>query len=90
MLRVLRTLDWLIECRGKPKAIRLDNGPEFISRATQKRTRKHGGRLEYIHPQQSAYVESFIQTVCHEYLDMNEFRKIEARQLAEQRAWTYK
>ena len=83
MLRVLRALDRLIECRSKPEAIRLDNGPEFISHAMQKRTRRHGVRLGYIHPQQSAYVESFIRTVRHEYFDMNEFRTIEARQLAE-------
>lgn len=30
-LRVIRVLERLIEYRGKPKAIRVDNGPEFIS-----------------------------------------------------------
>ena len=29
--RVVRTLDRLIEWRGKPDAIRVDNGPEYIS-----------------------------------------------------------
>ena len=29
--RVVRTLDKIIEWRGKPQAIRCDNGPEYIS-----------------------------------------------------------
>ena len=32
-LRVIRALDQIIEWRGKPKAIRCDNGPEYISHA---------------------------------------------------------
>jgi putative transposase len=31
--RVTKSLEWLIEWRGKPKAIRYDNGPEYISHA---------------------------------------------------------
>jgi putative transposase len=30
-LRVIRALDQVIEWRGKPAAIRCDNGPEYIS-----------------------------------------------------------
>jgi len=30
-LRVIRALDQVIEWRGKPKRIRSDNGPEYIS-----------------------------------------------------------
>src|SRR5690606_341612 len=30
-LRVIRALDQVIEWRGKPKVIRCDNGPEYIS-----------------------------------------------------------
>ena len=29
--RVIRTLDQIIEWRGKPKQIRCDNGPEYVS-----------------------------------------------------------
>ncbi len=29
--RVVRALEQIIERRGKPKAIRCDNGPEYIS-----------------------------------------------------------
>jgi len=31
--RVIRSLNQIIEWRGKPKQIRSDNGPEFISQA---------------------------------------------------------
>jgi putative transposase len=31
--RVIQLLEQLIEWRGKPKAIRCDNGPEYISHA---------------------------------------------------------
>jgi putative transposase len=30
--RVTRALEWIIEQRGKPERIRVDNGPEFTSR----------------------------------------------------------
>jgi putative transposase len=30
-LRVIRVLDRLVEMRGKPLRIRVDNGPEFVS-----------------------------------------------------------
>ena len=30
-LRVIRALEQIIEWRGKPKSIRCDNGPEYIS-----------------------------------------------------------
>lgn len=32
-LRVIRVLEYLLEFRGKPAMIRVDNGPEFISQA---------------------------------------------------------
>jgi putative transposase len=32
-LRVIRALEQVIEWRGKPAAIRLDNGPEYIAQA---------------------------------------------------------
>ena len=31
--RIVRALDELVELRGKPRALRIDNGPEFISEA---------------------------------------------------------
>ena len=34
-LRVIRTLDRVIEWRGKPDTIRVDNGPEYVSATLQ-------------------------------------------------------
>ena len=46
--RVVRALDQVIEWRGKPQAIRSDNGPEFISVKLTAWAEKQGIRLEYI------------------------------------------
>jgi len=46
--RVTRSPDRIIEWRGKPKAIRCDNGPEYISETLVKWTRHHGIRLAFI------------------------------------------
>ena len=59
-LRVIRMLDPIIEWRGKPKPIRCDNGPKYISNALIERAEKNGMALMFIppeNPQQNAYVE---------------------------------
>jgi putative transposase len=48
--RVIRSLEQIIEWRGKPDVIRCDNGPEYISGALQTWTEKRYIHLEYIHP----------------------------------------
>lgn len=91
--RVIRSLDQIIEWRGKPKAIRCDNGPEYISHALQCWALSRGIRLDYIQPgkpQQNAYVERYNRTVRHEWLDMHEFDTIEEAQMTATRwLWTY-
>jgi len=49
--RVVRTLNWLIQWRGKPDAIRVDNGPEYISGTLQLWAQKCGIELMYIRPE---------------------------------------
>ena len=64
--RVIRSLDRIIERRGKPTAIRCDNGSECISAATLAWAAKRGIRIDFIQPgqpQQNAYVERYIRTV---------------------------
>ncbi len=89
----IRSLEQIIEWRGKPLALRCDNGPEYISQnlidwATQKQI-----TLLYIQPgkpTQNAYVERFNRTVRHEWLDLHSFNGIEhAQLLATQWLWTY-
>lgn len=91
--RVIRSLEQIIEWRGKPKALRLDNGPEYIAQslidwANQKRI-----TLLYIQPgkpTQNAYIERFNRTVRHEWLDLHLFETVaQAQQLATNWLWTY-
>lgn len=69
--RVIRALRQIIGWRGRPKAIRCDNGPEYLSTAIIEWARQYGIRLDYIQPgkpQQNAYVERFNRTVRYEWL----------------------
>ena len=56
--RVTRSLDRIIEWRGKPGTIRVDNGPEYISETPGKWAEKHKITIQHIQPgqsQQNAY-----------------------------------
>src|SRR5690606_33363554 len=78
--RVIRSLEQIIKWRGKPKAIRCDNGPEYISGALQAWAERRGIRLHYIEPgkpQQNAYVERFNRTVRYDWLAQYLFESIE-------------
>jgi putative transposase len=92
-LRVIRSLNQIIEWRGKPKAIRCDNGPEYISHALAKWAKKHDIILMFIqpgNPQQNAYVERYNRTVRYDWLSQHIFASIEAAQAsATQWLWTY-
>jgi putative transposase len=47
--RVIQSLERMIEWRGKPKAIRCDNGPEYISHALREWVQAIAIELMYIH-----------------------------------------
>ncbi len=49
-LRVVRALERIIEWRGKPMSIRVDNGPGNVSAAHQIWAQKRGIGLSYIQP----------------------------------------
>lgn len=91
--RVIRSLDNIIEWRGKPKRIRCDNGPEYISHVLKDWAEKHDIEIVFIqpgNPQQNAYVERFNRTVRHEWLEMEEFESVHAAQeKSEHWLWTY-
>ena len=81
--RVVRSLNQIIEWRGKPKTIRVDNGPEYISGKLMEWAEKHGVRLEHIQPgkpQQNAYIERYNRTVRGEWLSQYIFETIEEAQ----------
>jgi putative transposase len=56
-LRVIKALDQVIEWRGKPKAIRCNNGPEYISHDLAEWAEKHGITLMFIQPDNPQYLE---------------------------------
>ena len=91
--RVVRALEQIIEWRGKPAAIRCDNGPEYLAQSLIDWTNKHQITLLYIQPgkpTQNAYIERFNRTVRHEWLDMHLFESVEhAQSLATEWLWTY-
>ena len=81
--RVTCSLDRLIEWRGKPGTIRVDNGPEYISETLRKWAEKHAVTIQHIQPgqpQQNAYVERYNRTVRHEWLDQYIIESIEEAQ----------
>ena len=91
--RVVRALDQVIEWRGKPQAIRSDNGPEFISAKLTGWAEKRGIRLDYIqpgNPQQNAYVERYNRTVRYDWLGHYLFESIaEVQDYGTNWIWTY-
>ena len=91
--RIIRSLQQIIEWRGKPLALRCDNGPEFISHELIDWAIKEQITLLYIQPgkpTQNAYIERFNRTARHEVLELNLFEDIEHAQLLATRwQWTY-
>lgn len=91
--RVIRSLEQLISWRGKPKVIRCDNGPEYISQALCVWAQRHHIKLEYIQPgkpQQNAYIERYNRTVRYDWLSQYSFDSIEQVQsYATRWLWTY-
>lgn len=90
---VIRSLNRIIEWRGKPASIRVDNGPEYISGKLLAWAENCGISIQYIQPgkpQQNAYVERYNRTVRHEWLDQNIIESIEeAQNYATEWLWTY-
>ena len=83
--RVVRALNQIIEWRGQPFAIRVDNGPEYISATLSQWAAGKGIALNHIQPgkpQQNAFVESFNGRLRDELLNETLFSSLaEARTL---------
>jgi len=78
--RVIRALSQIIEWRGKPQAIRCDNGPENVSGKLIAWAEQNNIRMEYIQPgkpQQNAYIERFNRTVRYEWLSQYYWEDLE-------------
>jgi putative transposase len=86
--RAVRILDHLAELKGLPSSIRVDNGPEFISKVLDEWAYRNGVKLDFIRPGkpvENAYVESFHGKFRDECLNENYFSDIhEARSKIEE------
>ena len=86
---VTRTMDRLKAVRGIPNSIKVDNGPEFISKELDKWAYEHGVTLDYSRPGKpvdNAFIESFNGSFRDECLNTNWFLSLEdAREKIE--AW---
>lgn len=83
-LAVTEYLDCIAEQKGYPKEIRMDNGPENISKLMKKWARNRNIEIKHIQPgkpAQNGYIERFNRTYREEILDMYLFKNIEEVQM---------
>lgn len=70
--RVCEVLEELFEQHGKPKMLRMDNGPEFVALALRGLCHRRGIKLGFIapgKPWQNGFAESFHARLRDEFLD---------------------
>jgi putative transposase len=90
--RVIRTLEQVIDWRGKPKVIRVDNGPEFTAKDFEWWCKEKNITIQFIQPgrpMQNGFIERFNGTYRKEILDayvffeLNEVRTLTAQWMEE-------
>ena len=86
--RVTRVLSCLVDLRGKPDRLVMDNGPEFTGHRLDQWAYDNGVALDFIEPgkpQQNGYVESFNGKFRDECLNEHWFADVaEAREIIEE------
>lgn len=83
--RIIRTLEQVIEKRGKPETVRTDNGPEFTSKDFELWCREKQITIQFIQPgkpMQNGYIERFNRLYREAVLDAYMFFELnQVRQL---------
>jgi putative transposase len=77
--RVLALLEELVALHGAPRALRMDNGPEFLASTVVAWAEARGITLDFIQPgqpAQNAFIERFNQTYRAEILDAHLFSSL--------------
>ena len=77
--RVCQVLEEMFASRGKPAALRMDNGPEFIALVLKGLCHCHGIDGAYIEPGkpwQNGFAESFVSRLRDEFLDGEVFLSV--------------
>ena len=86
--RVVAVLERLVETRGLPEVITIDNGPEFAGRVLDEWAYRKGVKLNFIRPGkpiENAYAESFNGRLRDECLNTNWFLSLNhARSIIEE------
>lgn len=86
--RVTQILEYAIKEQGKPKCIRVDNGPEFISKEFRDWCTQKGITIRHTQPgkpMQNGYIERFNRTFRENILDAYLFEDIiQVQQLADE------
>ena len=77
--KVTEFLDWIAIRRGYPEQLRVDNGPENISKEMVFWAKRNAVHIHYIQPgkpAQNAYIERFNRTYREEVLNMYLFKDV--------------
>jgi putative transposase len=85
---VVNSLDKAIKLYGKPRVIRLDNGPEVIAKALDLWAYSNGVTLDFSRPGKptdNAYIESFNSRFRQECLNQHWFLSLEDARFCEQK-----
>lgn len=91
--RITRDLDRLIEWRGAPQVVRVDNGPEFTSAVFEAWARRHNIKICFIQPgkpTQNSLIERFNGSYRKEVLNTHLFTRLnEVRDQTQKWLWEY-
>ncbi len=77
---VVKVLQRLVKERGKPRRIRVDNGPEFIANALREWSEENEVALQFIQPgrpMQNAFIERFNRSYRTAVLDASHFMDLQ-------------